>query len=117
MILSKEGQEISRPALLYTQTPIDWVQEGAGVSPLLLLSPTSSREVKNEWSCIFSPPTRLSGVYRDNFIFYLYFQVQIMAFQLYGGYALVMFSRTVTPSRDSVDGTRDHLTYQRLFMQ
>jgi len=33
-----------------------------------------------------------------------------------GGYTLVTFPRTVTPYRDSVDGTRDHVTYQKLIM-
>jgi hypothetical protein len=28
-----------------------------------------------------------------------------------GGYALVTLPRTVTPYRDVVDGTRDHVTY------
>jgi hypothetical protein len=31
-----------------------------------------------------------------------------------GGYTLVTLPRTVTPHRDSVDGTRDHVTYQKL---
>jgi hypothetical protein len=31
-----------------------------------------------------------------------------------GGYTLVTLPRTVTPNRDSVDGTRDHVTYQKL---
>ena len=31
-----------------------------------------------------------------------------------GGYTLVTLPRTVTPYRDSVDGTRDHVTYQNL---
>jgi hypothetical protein len=31
-----------------------------------------------------------------------------------GGYTLVTLPRTVTPYRDSVDGTRDHVTYQKL---
>jgi hypothetical protein len=30
------------------------------------------------------------------------------------GYTLVTSPRTVTPYRDSVDGTRDHVTYQKL---
>jgi hypothetical protein len=30
------------------------------------------------------------------------------------GYTLVKLPRTVTPYRDSVDGTRDHVTYQKL---
>jgi hypothetical protein len=30
------------------------------------------------------------------------------------GYTLVTLPRTVTPYRDSVDGTRDHVTYQKL---
>jgi hypothetical protein len=34
--------------------------------------------------------------------------------QCYGGYTLVTLPRTVTPYRDSVDGTRDHVTYQQL---
>jgi hypothetical protein len=29
-----------------------------------------------------------------------------------GRYTLVTLPRTVTPYRDSVDGTRDHVTYQ-----
>jgi len=29
-----------------------------------------------------------------------------------GGYRLVTLPRIVTPHRDSVDGTRDHITYQ-----
>jgi hypothetical protein len=32
-----------------------------------------------------------------------------------GGYILVTFPRTVTPYRDSVDGTRDHVTYQVVY--
>jgi len=31
-----------------------------------------------------------------------------------GGYTLVTLPRTVTPYRDSVDGTRDHVTYRKL---
>jgi hypothetical protein len=31
-----------------------------------------------------------------------------------GGYTLVTLPRNVTPYRDSVDGTRDHVTYQKL---
>jgi hypothetical protein len=31
-----------------------------------------------------------------------------------GGYTLVTLPRTVTPYCDSVDGTRDHVTYQKL---
>jgi hypothetical protein len=31
-----------------------------------------------------------------------------------GGYTLVTLPRTVTPYRDRVDGTRDHVTYQKL---
>jgi len=31
-----------------------------------------------------------------------------------GGYTLVTLQRTVTPYRDTVDGTRDHVTYQKL---
>ena len=31
-----------------------------------------------------------------------------------GGYTLVTLPRTVTPYRDSVDGTRDRVTYQKL---
>jgi hypothetical protein len=31
-----------------------------------------------------------------------------------GTYTLVTFGRTVTPYRDSVDGTRDHVTYKTL---
>jgi hypothetical protein len=31
-----------------------------------------------------------------------------------GGYTLVTLPRTVTPYRDSVDGTRDHVKYQKL---
>jgi hypothetical protein len=34
-----------------------------------------------------------------------------------GGYTLVTLPRTVTSYRDSVDGTRDHVTYQKLVMQ
>jgi hypothetical protein len=30
-----------------------------------------------------------------------------------GWYTLVTLPRTVTPYRDSVDGTRDHVTYQK----
>jgi hypothetical protein len=30
------------------------------------------------------------------------------------GYSLVTLPRTVTPYRDSVDGTRDHVTFQKL---
>jgi hypothetical protein len=32
-----------------------------------------------------------------------------------GGCTLVMLPRTVTPYRDSVDATRDHVTYQNGF--
>jgi hypothetical protein len=32
-----------------------------------------------------------------------------------GGYTLVTLPRIVTPYRDSVDGTRDRVTYQKLF--
>jgi hypothetical protein len=31
-----------------------------------------------------------------------------------GGYTLVTLPRTVTPYRDSVNGTGDHVTYQKL---
>jgi hypothetical protein len=31
-----------------------------------------------------------------------------------GGYTLVMLPRNVTPYRDSVDESRDHVTYQKL---
>jgi len=31
-----------------------------------------------------------------------------------GGYTLVTLQRLVTPYRDSVDGTRDRVTYQKL---
>jgi hypothetical protein len=34
---------------------------------------------------------------------------------LKAGYTLVTFTRTATPYRDCVDGTRDHATYQKLF--
>jgi len=33
---------------------------------------------------------------------------------LKGGYTLVTLPRILTPYRDSVDGTRDHITYQKL---
>ena len=29
--------------------------------------PTSSAQVTNEWSCIFTPPINLHGLYRENF--------------------------------------------------
>jgi hypothetical protein len=32
-----------------------------------------------------------------------------------GGYTHVTLPRTVTPYRESVDGIRDHLTYQKLY--
>jgi hypothetical protein len=31
-----------------------------------------------------------------------------------GGYTLLTFPHTITPYRDIVDGTRDHVTYQKL---
>jgi hypothetical protein len=31
-----------------------------------------------------------------------------------GGYTLVTLPRSVTPYRESVDGTRDHVMYQKL---
>ena len=34
-----------------------------------------------------------------------------------GGYTLETLPRTVTPYRDSVDGTRDRVTYQKLLMR
>jgi hypothetical protein len=34
-----------------------------------------------------------------------------------GGYTLVTLPRNLTPYRDSVDGTRDHVTYQKLVTQ
>jgi hypothetical protein len=34
-----------------------------------------------------------------------------------GGYTPVTLPRTVTPYHDSVDGTRDHVTYQKLVTQ
>jgi hypothetical protein len=34
-----------------------------------------------------------------------------------GGYTLVMLPRTVTPYRDSVDETCDHIMYQKLVMR
>jgi hypothetical protein len=37
--------------------------------------------------------------------------------RLKGGYTLVMLLHIVTPYRDSVDGTRDHVTYQKLVTQ
>jgi hypothetical protein len=40
------------------------------------------------------------------------FQVFMINFKV--GYILVTLLRTVTPYRDSVDGTRDHVTYQKL---
>lgn len=33
-----------------------------------------------------------------------------------GGSTLVTLPRTITPYRDSVDRTRDHVTYQKLVM-
>jgi len=33
---------------------------------------------------------------------------------LKGGYTLVMLPHIITPYRDSVDGTRDRVTYQKL---
>ena len=35
-------------------------------------------------------------------------------FAFKGGYTLVTLPRIVTPYRDSVDGTRDRITYQKL---
>jgi hypothetical protein len=34
-----------------------------------------------------------------------------------GGYSLVTLPHNVTPCRESVDGTRDHVTYQNLVTQ
>ena len=34
--------------------------------------------------------------------------------QVKGGFTLVTLPRTVTQYRDNVDGTRDHVTYQKL---
>jgi hypothetical protein len=34
-----------------------------------------------------------------------------------GGYTLVTLPHITTPYRDSVDGTRDHVTYQKLVMR
>jgi len=36
---------------------------------------------------------------------------------LRGGYTLVTLPRIVTPNRDSVDGTRDRVTYQKRITQ
>jgi len=35
----------------------------------------------------------------------------------WGGYTLVTLPHIVTPYRDSVDGTHDHVTYQKLVTQ
>jgi len=37
-----------------------------------------------------------------------------VVFYTKGGYTLVTLPRIVTPYRDSVDGTRDRVTYQKL---
>jgi hypothetical protein len=34
-----------------------------------------------------------------------------------GGYTLATIPRTITPYRDSVEGTRNHVTYQKLDKQ
>ena len=41
-------------------------------------------------------------------------EVQLVTRPDKGGYTLVTLPRTVTPYRDSVDGTRHRLTYQKL---
>jgi len=40
--------------------------------------------------------------------------MSIAIFVFKGGYTLVTLLRIVTPYRDSVDRTRDHVTYQKL---
>jgi hypothetical protein len=57
----------SKSALDLTQPPVQWVP--GALSPVSKRSgresdhlPPSSAEVKNAWSCIFTPPIRLNGV-------------------------------------------------------
>ena len=41
-------------------------------------------------------------------------RLEVRAVCIKGGYTLVTLPRMVTPYRDSVDGTRDRVTYQKL---
>jgi hypothetical protein len=56
--------------------------------------------------------------HNSQLLFYATVHSLVMGKQgLKGGYTLVTLPRTVTPYRDSVDGTRDHVTYQKLGMR
>ena len=64
-----------------TQPSVRWVP--GSPSPVVKrpereadLTPTSSAEIKNEWSCTYTPDIRLDGADRDNFtfIFSLFYQ-------------------------------------------
>jgi hypothetical protein len=66
------------------------------------------------------------GLYTSNIFFYQEIDQYIyllfhMALKFFchskGGYTLVTLPCTVTSYRDSVDGTHDHVTYQKLVMQ
>ena len=65
--------EMSAPALGPTQPPIQWAPgffpEGSWLCREVDHSPSSTAEVKNEWSYIST--IRLHGVERDNFTFHL----------------------------------------------
>jgi hypothetical protein len=45
---------------------------------------------------------------------YIYTHTHTHTHTINGGYTLVTLPRTVTPYRDSVDGTGDHVTYKKL---
>ena len=45
--------------------------------------------------------------------FFFHLLIRLHSLVLKGGYTLVTLRRAVTPYRDSVDGTRDHVTYQK----
>jgi hypothetical protein len=73
-------------------------------------------KVKNEWSCTSTPPYAFIGCTWTSLLPfhsskpYSCFRTETSK----GRYTLVTLPRTVTTYRDCVDGTRDHVTYQKL---
>lgn len=62
--------EKSIPSFWFTQPPVQWILAAVypGAKRLGCVPnrrPPSSDEVKNQWSCIFTPSMCLCGVYRD----------------------------------------------------
>jgi hypothetical protein len=75
--------EISRPAVGFTQPPIQWVPGSLSAAlkrPRCEVDhwPSSSVEAKNDWSYTSISSVWFNGVYRVNFIFYFIFSSRLL---------------------------------------